>query len=166
MIRLVTAALLAMTSLSAAAANSSFDPQKLFVGIGASRNDISGSGKGTGWQIFAGYPFGEVAKNIRLDGEVGYMDTGTMDLPASATPPFGGSRGVRAKGLWATGVARVSLNPQAEFLARAGFDFGDDDGFMAGLGVGISLSKQAQLRFEYVERDSVNSLQMNLTFKP
>lgn len=163
--RLAMAALLAVTSFSAMAANSGFDPQRLFVGIGVSRNDISGSNDGTGAQVFVGYPFGEVAKNIKLDVEAGYMDTGNMDLPANATPPFGGSRSVRAKGLWATGVARVALNPQAEFLARAGLDFGDDDGVMAGLGIGLNLTKQAQLRFELVERDNVDSLQMNLVLR-
>jgi len=163
--RLAMAALLAVTSLSAVAANSGFDPQKLFVGIGVSRNDIPRSDDGTGAQVFAGYPFGEVAKNIKLDVEAGYMDTGTMDLPASAPPPFGGSRGVRAKGLWATGVAHVAVNPQVDFLARAGFDLGDDDGLMVGLGIGLNLSKRSQLRFEYVERDNVDSLQVNVVLR-
>jgi len=164
--RLAIAALLAMTSLPAMAANNGFDPQKLFIGVGASRNDIPRSDNGTGWQLFAGYPFGEVAKNIRLDAEVGYMDTGSMDLPGNAAPPFGGSRSARAKGIWANGVARFVLNPQSEFLVRAGFDFGDDDGLMVGLGLGLELSRQAKLRFEYVERDNVDSVQVNLVFKP
>jgi hypothetical protein len=164
--RLAMAALLAVTSLSAMAANNGFDPQKLSVGIGVSRNDIPGSGDGTGTQVFVGYPFGEVAKNIKMDVELGYMDTGNMDLPAGVPPPFGGSSGVRAKGLWATGVAHVAVNPQAEFLARAGFDLGDDDGLMVGLGVGLNLNKRSQLRFEYVERDNVDSLQVNLVLRP
>ena len=164
--RLAMAVLLAMASLSAMAANSGFDPQKLVVGIGVSRNDIPGSDNGTGTQVFVGYPFGEVAKNIKIDAELGYMDTGHMDLPAGTPPPFGGSRGVRAKGLWVTGVAHAAVNPHAELLARAGFDLGDDDGFMIGLGVGLNLNKRSQLRFEYVERDNVDSLQVNLVLRP
>ena len=128
MLRVAIAALLTIAVCSAQAADSGFNSQKLFFGIGVSRNDVSRSDNGTGTQVFGGYEFGEVAKNIAMDAEVGYMDTGDMDLPGAATPPFGTSRSVRAKGLWANGVARFSLNPQAELLVRAGLDFGDDDG--------------------------------------
>lgn len=166
MFRVAIAALLLVAAASAQAANTGFNPQKLFFGAGVSRNDVSRSDHGTGLQIFGGYPFGEVAKNIHVDAEAGYMDTGNMDLPASATPPFGTGRSVRAKGLWATGVARFALNPQAELLARAGLDFGDDNGLMVGVGVGVGLTKQSSLRFEYVERDNVNSLQLNFVVKP
>jgi opacity protein-like surface antigen len=166
MLRVAIAALLTVAACSTQAADSGFNPQKLFFGIGVSRNDVSRSDKGTGTQVFGGYEFGEVAKNIAMDAEVGYMDTGDMDLPGTATPPFGTSRSVRAKGLWANGVARFSLNPQAELLARAGLDFGDDDGLMVGAGIGLALNKQTRLRFEYVERDNVNSLQVNLVYKP
>jgi opacity protein-like surface antigen len=167
MSRVAIAVLLAVAACpSAQAANNGFDPQKLFVGVGISRNNISNSDDGTGTQVFGGYEFGEIARNIRADAEVGYMDTGNMDLPGNATPPFGTSRSVRAKGLWATGVARFALSPQAELLARAGLDFGDDDGLMVGVGLGLGLSKQSRLRFEYVERNNVNSLQLNLVIKP
>lgn len=166
MLRVAIAVLLTVAACSAQAATSGFNPQNLFFGIGVSRNDVSRSDHGTGTQVFGGYEFGEVARNIRADAEVGYMDSGDMDLPGNATPPFGTSRTVRARGLWANGVARFALSPQAELLARAGLDFGDDDGLMVGVGVGFGLSKQSRLRFEYVERDNVNSLQLNLVIKP
>lgn len=164
--RIALAALLAGTAVSAQAANSGFDPQKLFFGAGISRNDVPGSDNGTGGQVFGGYKFGQVAKNISIDGEVGYMDSGDMDLPPGGPPPFGTSRSVRAKGLWGTGVARFALSPQANLLARAGLDFGDDDGLMVGVGIGLGLNKQSRVRFEYVERDNVNSLQVNLVVFP
>ncbi len=71
-----------------------------------------------------------------------------------------------ATGLWATGVGRLQLNPQFELLARAGFDFGDDDGLMVGVGAGFNVNKQTQLRFELVERDDISSLQLNFVYRP
>ena len=164
--RIAIALLVAFVATSAQAAGSGFDPQKLLFGVGISRNDVSRSDNGTGVQLFGAYPLGAVAKNIHISAEAGYMDTGSMDIPAGATPPFGTRRDVRAKGIWANGVAHFTLSPQAELLARAGLDFGDDDGLMAGVGIGLALSKRSQLRIELVERDNVESLQLNFVIKP
>lgn len=164
--RVLPAAVLgAMSAAAAAAQGGGFDPQQLYFGGGISQNEVAASDEGTGYQLFAGYRFGELARNIRLDAEAGYLDTGDMEVRVGP-PPFGGARDVRAKGLWATGVVRFILNPQAELLTRAGLDFGDDDGLMVGLGVGFNLSPQVQMRFEYVERDNVDSFQVNFAFKP
>lgn len=164
--RLLLAAVLSATSASAVAAQGGgFEPQQLYFGVGASQNEVAASDDGTGYQLFAGYRFGELARNIRLDAEAGYMDTGDMEVRVGP-PPFGRLGDARAKGLWATGVMRFVLNPQTDLLARAGLDFGDDDGLMAGIGVGLNLSPQVQMRFEYVERDNVDSFQVNFAFKP
>lgn len=136
---------------------SGFDTTRIFFGGGVSSNEIENSDNGTGFQLFAGYGFGEVAPNINIDAEVGYMDTGDMDFG-----PFSTS----ANGLWANAVGRLSLNPQFDLLARAGLDFGDDDGFMIGIGGGLNVSRQLQTRLEYVQRDNVDSLQLNLVFHP
>lgn len=39
-----------------------------------------------GFQIFRGYRFGKVANNLSLDAEVGYMDTGDMDMQYPVLP--------------------------------------------------------------------------------
>lgn len=158
----VVAAAAMIAACSAAMAQqrgSGFDSNRLFFGAGISQNDIARSDDGTGYQFFGGYEFGEVAKNIVADVEVGYMNTGNMDLPG----PAGSSK---AKGLWTTGVGRLVLNPQWELLGRAGIDFGDDDGFMLGVGAGFHIDQQSTLRFELVERDEVSSLQVNFVYRP
>lgn len=152
-----------MLASPAAVAAGGFDPQRLYFGGGIGLNEVPRSDEGTGYQLFAGYGFGELARNIRVDAEVGYMDTGNMNV-AAGPPPFGGR--ARAKGLWGAGVMRFIVNRQAELLARAGVDFGDDDGLMVGVGAGFRVNRQLQLRFEYVERDSVDSLQANFVFAP
>ena len=144
-------------ALSSIALAQGLDTSKLFFGAGLSSNDVSGSDNATGYQIFGGYGFGEVTKNVFIDAEVGYMDTGKMTK--------GGSN-VDAKGLWANGVGRLMVTPSVELIGRLGLDFGDDDGLMAGIGVGFLLSKNVKLRLEYVERDSVESVQFNFVFQP
>jgi len=144
-------------ALSSVALAQGFDTNKLFFGAGVSSNDVSGSDSATGFQIFGGYGFGEVTRNVFIDAEVGYMDTGNMSRP-------GGN--VKAKGLWASGVGRLMVAPSVELIGRLGFDFGDDDGLMAGIGAGVLLSKNFKLRLEYVQRDNVNSVQFNIVFQP
>ncbi len=159
--RLICMLLAVCAAPTFAASPSGIDTGRLFFGAGLSQNDVSGSDDGTGYQFFGGYEFGQVAQNVALDLEVGYMDTGDMDVRVG---PF--TVDARAKGLWATGVGRLQLNPQFELLARAGLDFGDDDGLMVGVGAGFNVNKQAQLRFELVERDDISSLQLNFVYRP
>lgn len=159
MLLIILAAFIAAPSLVAAerggGASSGFQPERLLFGAGISRNDISGSDDGTGFQIFGGYRFGEVAKNVSLDAEVGYMDTGDMDTQKVAN---------EAEGIWATAVVRLAVNPTVDLLGRLGLDFGDDDGLMLGIGVGFNANKNIQLRGELVERDNVSSLQFNFVY--
>lgn len=135
-----------------------FDSTRIFFGGGLSSNEIGSSDNGTGFQIFTGYGFGEVAPNINIDAEVGYMDTGNMNTRVGLD--------TSANGLWATGVGRLSLNPQFDLLARAGLDFGDDEGVMVGIGGGLNVSRQLQTRLEFVQRDNVDSLQLNVVYHP
>jgi hypothetical protein len=145
-------------ALSPLAAAQGFDAGKLFFGGGMSSNDTSSSDSAVGWQIFGGYGFGEVTRNVLFDAEVGYLDTGSMKRP--------GMTDFSAKGLWATGVGRFLLTPSVELLGRLGLDFGDEDGLIAGIGVGLNLTKNFKLRFEFVQRDNVDSVQFNLVYQP
>ncbi|HKX39446.1 MAG TPA: outer membrane beta-barrel protein [Burkholderiales bacterium] len=143
-----------------------FDTSKLHFGAGLSMNEVSGSDTGTGWQIFGGYRFGEFAPKWQADVEVGYMETGDMEVEV-CVPPFGcASASGEAKGLWASGVARYLAAPQVELLGRVGMDFGDDDGFMIGFGGGFIVNRNWKLRGEYVVRDNVDSLQFNVVYTP
>ncbi|HEY7743743.1 MAG TPA: outer membrane beta-barrel protein [Burkholderiales bacterium] len=145
-------------AMSQPAAAQAIDTSKFFFGGGLSSNEISSYDSAVGWQFFGGYSFGEVFRNVVFDAEVGYMDSG--DMKRAGAPDFS------ASGLWATGVGRFILTPSIELLARAGLDFGDDDGFMAGIGVGFNLTKSFKLRLEFVQRENVDSIQFNLVYQP
>jgi opacity protein-like surface antigen len=155
-IRVMVIGLVGM-ALSSVAVAQGLDTSKLFFGAGLSSNDVSGSDSATGYQIFGGYGFGEVTPKVFIDAEVGYMDTGNMTR---------GGGNVKAKGLWANGVGRLMVAPSVELIGRLGLDFGDDDGLMAGIGVGFLMTKNIKLRLEYVQRDNVNSVQFNFVFQP
>jgi opacity protein-like surface antigen len=155
-IRVMVIGLVGM-ALSSVAVAQGLDTRNLFFGAGLSSNDVSGSDSATGYQIFGGYGFGEVTKNVFIDAEVGYMDTGNMTKS-------GGN--VKANGLWASGVGRIMVAPSVELIGRLGLDFGDDDGLLAGIGVGFLLTKNIKLRLEYVQRDNVDSVQFNFVFQP
>ena len=154
--RVMAIALIGM-ALSSVAVAQGLDTSKLFFGAGLSSNDVSGSDSATGYQIFGGYGFGEVTPKVFIDAEVGYMDTGNMTRR-------GGN--VKANGLWANGVGRLMLAPSIELIGRLGMDFGDDDGLMAGIGVGFLLTRSLKLRLEFVQRDNVDSVQLNFVFQP
>lgn len=156
-IRVVVIGIIGM-ALSSVAAAQGVDTSRLFFGAGVSSNDVSGSDNAVGGQIFGGYGFGEVTRNVLIDAEIGYMDTGKMKR--------GGGGDVKANGLWANGVGRLIIAPSVELIGRLGLDFGDDDGLMAGIGVGFLLTKNVKLRLEFVQRDSVNSVQFNFVFQP
>ena len=156
-IRVFLIALVGM-GISSVAAAQGFEPSKMFFGGGISSNEMSDSDSATGWQVFGGYSFGEVTRNIIIDAEVGYMDTGSMDRP--------GRGSVTANGLWGAGVVRLIITPTIEALGRVGADFGDDDGLLAGIGVGFNLTKNFKLRLEYVQRDNTDSIQLNLVYQP
>jgi hypothetical protein len=159
MLKTIRAAVIGLIgmALSTVAVAQGLDTSKLFFGAGLSSNDVSGSDNATGYQIFGGYGFGEVTKNVFIDAEVGYMDTGKMTKSGST---------VDAKGLWATGVGRYMVAPSVELIGRAGADFGDDDGFLAGIGAGLLLTKNFKVRLEFVQRDKVDSVQFNLVYQP
>lgn len=136
-----------------------FDPQHLFLGAGVTSNELPNTDNGTGYQLFLGYNFGEISPNVAIDGELGYMDSGDMDRDGPAGD-------VRAEGFWANGVVRLIMAPGLELLGRAGYDFGDDDGLMVGLGIGFGLTQLIQMRLEYVDRDNLDSYQVNFVLRP
>ena len=131
-----------------------FDASKIFFGGGLSLNDIDRGDDATGFQIFAGMPIPVSMGKAALSGEVGYMDSGNFDHGIGS-----------AEGVWANAVVEVPVGDTVELVGRAGFDFGDDDGLMIGGGVDLPLSGKIDLRFEYVIRDHIDSIQANVVIK-
>jgi opacity protein-like surface antigen len=141
-----------------------FNASNIYFGAGIGFNSIDNNyydnnfnnhndSDAVGFQIFAGLPLSVDMGSAALAVEVGYMDTGNFDN--------GGS----ANSLWSTAVASLPLNNSLKLLGRLGYDFGDDDGVMAGVGVGFSVASKMDLRIEYVIRDHIDSLQANLVFR-
>ncbi len=149
-------------SMPAAAQKSGplLDRGKFSIGAGVGFNEIDlppwvlADNDETGFQVFGAYRLTNVnvMQGVGSAIEFGYMDYG-FDWP-----------GVDG-GAWATFNVDGPLSSSVSWLARAGFDFGDDDGLMLGAGLGIPMNNRTSIRFEYVVRDNIDSLQLNLLFK-
>ncbi len=137
------------------------DAKSIYFGGGLGLNSLSGLelNDGLGYQVFAGYVL-PVKMEAALSVEVGYMDSGDVDANIR-----GRNVDVDAQGVWSTAVISFPLKDKFSVLARAGLDFGDDDGFMFGGGVGYQVSKKLDMRGEYVVRDNIDSLQFNVVIR-
>jgi opacity protein-like surface antigen len=139
------------------------DMKKLYVGAGISHNRIDTSslggvdGKASGFQIFAGYEYGQ-RSGIDLSAEAGFIQSDEF---------YDGSDD-DADGVWAAGVATKDLpeiNNNLSAIARLGYGLGGDDGLLMGFGAQYRLNQQALLRLEYVNKDLSQSYQLNAVFK-
>lgn len=134
-----------------AASKPLLEKSKFSIGLGIANNSVGGSiDDETGFQFFGAYDLDKVnlMQGVNTSLEFGYMDYG--DFP-------GGNSG----GIWVTGVVDGNISGKVGWLARLGLDLGDDDGLMFGAGLGVGLNDRMQLRFEYVVRDNIDSLQLN-----
>lgn len=130
------------------------DRNNLAIGGGLSLNSVDGPVDDEwGFQVFAGYQIHKLNLMQGVDSaiELGYMDYGYD--------------GRDSDGLWATYVASGAITGQANWLARIGFDFGDDSGLMVGAGIGVPVAARLDLRLEYVVRDELDSIQLNLLYR-
>ena len=151
----IVAALLGATGSAGAA---SLQADRIYVGGGLSSNDLDGE-EATGYQGFVGYELPLDMGSAEPAIEIGYWNSGDFDVRTPA-----GEREVDADGIWATGVASVPLGSGVNLLGRLGADFGDDDGLMAGGGLGFDVNERVELRGEYVVRDDTESLQANFVY--
>lgn len=149
------AALAAGAALCAqpALAQNAMNPNAFYFGGGVSSNEAPRSDDEVGFQVFGGYDTGARFGQAGVAIEAGFMRAGD----------FGGGD---VDGIWATGVVDVELAPRWSAIGRLGLDFGDDDGLMAGAGLGYALSPNAEIRTEYVARDHIDSVQFNYVYRP
>lgn len=160
-------AILGMASASVTAQK--VEPGDFYVGGGFSNNDISGWDDATGYQIFVGYKLDKWLnfglQDLSFSAELGYMDSGDFERRV-CFPPFGCFKDeISADGIWTSAVATYSLSPQFQLIGRLGVDFGDDDGALVGVGVGYRFADAFELRGEYVIRDDIDSMQLNLVYR-
>jgi hypothetical protein len=152
---LVTA--LALVSLPVLSSAYEINSAKLYGGTGLTFNTL-GIGNATGLQIFAGYKFdAKINTDISSAVEVGFMNTGNFN-----NRYFGGSSS--AQGVWASLVESVPVTNKIDANIRAGADFGDDDGFLVGAGMGYHIDNRTDFRTDYVVRNNINSFQFNVLF--
>ena len=155
--RLFSALLLCLFASTAFAAEPLLHEANIYIGGGVSSNDANNTDSAVGLQLFVGYDLPVKVPHSVLSAEIGYWDSGDMDKNK-------GPGNKSYDGIYANGVIAVHLSESIDFLGRMGLDFGDDDGFMAGVGLGVNLSPAMALRFEYVSRDKTDSLQANFVF--
>ena len=143
-------------------AHSALDTRRLYYGAGLSMNTLANTRLGYGAQVLTGYDTGLAVGRMVLDVELGYLNTGNMKFDTQV-----GSRiATRASGVWLSGVARVPVSTGWEALARLGGDFGDDAGLLLGIGAGAELTRDVKLRIEYVVRENIDALQLNVVYRP
>lgn len=149
--------MLMLTVLASLSSAHAFDADRLLYGAGLGFNSASGA-SATGFQVFAGYTLNlDLAENLETSVEAGYRTTGNFDYFFAD---------VSLDGVWATFNGSYTINDRFSALARAGLDFGDDDGLMLGGGAEYDLNESFSVRGEYVIRDITNSLQVNFVYRP
>lgn len=125
------------------------------IGAGISSNSIdtrkNDEDDEIGFQFFGAYDLIEV--NL-MEGVNSSVEFGLMD--------YGFKRD--STGVWATYTVDGIISGDLGWLARAGFDIGDDNGLMFGAGLGFIVDEKSELRFEYVVRDEVDSWQFNFLY--
>ncbi len=122
------------------------------VGVGISNNEVDGDRDDeTGFQFLAAYDLKQINLMEGVDSslEFGYMD-------------FGFRRD--DTGIWGSYVIDSAIGEGFGWLAQLGLDIGDDSGLLFGAGLKLSVSESADIRLEYVVRDEVDSLQINLLY--
>lgn len=149
-----------MSLVSNVNAEGAIDAERIYVGGGLGFNSLPGFGSARGFQFIGGYEFAfKLNEDISSALELGYMDTGDFDQYK------GPNSNEDVKGFWVAMVESVPLSRKTDMLARLGYDFGDDDGFLLGTGLQYKFNTKLALRMEYVARQNVNSLQANVLVK-
>jgi len=134
--------------------------KRVYVGGGLGFNSLPGYGSARGFQFIGGYEFAaKLNEDITSALEIGYMDSGNFDQYK------GTNSNDNVKGLWVSMVESVPLSSKTDMLARLGYDFGDDNGFLLCTGLQYKFNTKLAFRMEYVARQNVNSLQANVLVK-
>ncbi len=136
------------------------DAKRMYFGGGFSFNSLPDVGSSRGFQFFAGYSFnGKFNDDVSSALEIGYMDSGKFERLT-----FSPKREA-AKGVWISMLESVPVSNKTDVLVRLGYDFGDDDGLLLGTGFQYKFDTKVAMRMEYVTREHVNGLQINMLVK-
>jgi len=139
-----------------------------YVGGGVSHNNldfgsvVDGASDETanGFQFFVGKKF---------DNDISGFDT-AIEVGYSQTEDFKWGPGAKdnVRGLWAAAVMTRDLDEVSDKLygfGRLGYNLGDDDGLMMGVGAGYELNEKVDLRAEFLNQDLLTSYQFSAIYK-
>jgi hypothetical protein len=141
--------------------------QDFYAGFGLSNNSYTAEDSNfddaIGYQIFGGYDLGSVfgVEQLNLALEATYFDSGEFEQDTDVGTVNIGS----ASGLALSAVLGFALTDNFSLTARGGYDLGDDDGALLGLGAALRLNERISLGGELVGREHVDSLQVNMSFR-
>lgn len=136
---------------------------KYYAGAGMMINSYNHYDDATGFQLLGGYclDFNFNSPKAKTSIEVGYMDSGDFERTFNrGNTQITENRSFN--GIWLSPLAEYKFDFKVHLLGRVGLDLGDDDGLLIGGGLGFNITKFAQLRAEYIVRDNVDSVQLNL----
>jgi hypothetical protein len=150
------------TSSLTFAATTDFDLTKVYVGGGLGHTTYSYSRdvSGVSYQVFAGYELddivnltklGRFGEKLDLAVEVGYL-AASLDY------------GINNSGVWSTAVAGYQISNDFKALVRLGYNIGDYNGHMIGVGAEYKINDNFDVRADVVTRPSTNSLQLNAKY--
>lgn len=140
--------LVALGACGAVHAQSWLDDPSLHVGGGFGSTAVDGTSRTT-LQLFGGID------TLREGAYRGGIEVGVMDVSDSPKDL-----------LWVAGVLKRSVSADVSLFGRAGLDFGNQAGLMAGAGVGYYMERNMEVRMEAVTRDMGTAVQFNLSFYP
>lgn len=108
----------------------------------------------TQWQLFSGYRW-------RNAGLVSWPDASVaLELGIQMV------NNASQDGLWFTPVLNLPLTRSVDLLARGGVEIGDESGLLIGIGAAHKIERHMAVRVEYVIRQEMRALQLNLVYHP
>lgn len=162
---------LALSSAVLGSASVAAQPEALqdaYIGGGVSHNNldfgsvVDGASDETanGFQFFVGKKFDNDISGFDTAVEVGYSQTEDFKWGPGAKDSV--------KGLWAAAIMTRDLDEVSDKLygfGRLGFNLGDDDGLMMGVGAGYELNEKVDIRAEFLNQDLLTSYQLSAIYK-
>lgn len=138
-----------------------------YAGFGLNNNSYEAEGSdfdtAVGYQAFGGYDLGNVfgPEWLTLAVEGTYFDSGEFEQDTvHGTVNIGSASGVSA-----SAVLGFALTDSFGFTARGGYDAGDDDGPLLGVGIDWKIGQRFGLGGELVGREHVDSFQVNMRYR-
>lgn len=152
-----------------------FSTSRFYFGAGPNQNSLSNSVKSyhddaQGFDVFVGYDLGLGFEQFKLMVEAGYFNSGEFERNATGLL-FGRIFDPEVKSTWGAAVINFSPVRNLDLMVRAGYGRGDSDydvdvkGRFGGVGAGYWFAKNVGARVTYTERDDIDSVSANVTFR-